>query len=171
MPKHHSASTRPLPYFIDFSPLYRRAEAISHAYQSGNLVFFLGAGASKAFQPEFPSWPQLLREVLADTQTETAEDRAEIRRLIEGGRYLLAAEALKRFAEVDRVDRDDAIDRKVSAILERKILMDGDPILQLGVLDFATPIVTTNYDTILEMVLRQHDLDSMLSSPLRTTKR
>jgi predicted nucleotidyltransferase len=159
MPKIQSESARLRPYFIDFSDLYRRAEDISHAYQSGNLVFFLGAGASKAFQSQFPSWSQLLKDLLAETQIEGNEG-SEIRKLIEKGEYLLAAEALKRFAIVDRVNRDDAIDRKVSDILERKVA-DGDPILQLGVLDFETPIVTTNYDMILEKVLRQHDLDKV----------
>jgi len=37
------------PYWIDFSTLYKRADAISQAHNSGNLVFFLGSGASKAF--------------------------------------------------------------------------------------------------------------------------
>jgi hypothetical protein len=36
------------PYWIDFSALYERSDAISQAYHSHNLVFFLGSGASKA---------------------------------------------------------------------------------------------------------------------------
>jgi len=161
MTKPHSPPAQPLPYFIDFSALYRRAEAISHAHQSGNLVFFLGAGASKAFQPQFPNWPQLLEEILAEAPPENQDDRGEIESLIRKGEYLLAAEALKRYAVVDRDDRDAVMDRTISKILERKAT-DGDPILQLGVLDFRTPIVTTNYDTILESVLRQHDLDTQV---------
>ena len=60
---------------------------------------------------------------------------------------------------MDRPDRDAAIDRKVSSILERNDT-GGEPMLHLAILDFETPIVTTNYDTILEKVLRQHNLDS-----------
>lgn len=32
------------PYWIDYSGLYTRAEAIHRAYSSGNLVFFVGSG-------------------------------------------------------------------------------------------------------------------------------
>ncbi|HET6977703.1 MAG TPA: SIR2 family protein [Pyrinomonadaceae bacterium] len=150
--------SRPLPYFIDFSSLYRRSEAISHAFQGGNLVFFLGAGASIAFNSDFPGWAQLLQSVLGELHIE-ADNREEIRSLIAKDKFLLAAQALKHFAVFDRDDRDHAMSTAVNTILERETQRGGDSILHLGVLDFGAPIVTTNFDTILENVRREHNLD------------
>jgi predicted nucleotidyltransferase len=152
----------PLPYLTDFSALYRKAEAISHAYRSGNLVFFLGAGASKTFHWKFPNWPELLNELQAETPTQQPDDRNEIATLIRDGKYLLAAEAIKQYAIIDRDDRDEVVDRKVSAILARRPLKEGNSVLHQAILDFMVPIVTTNYDTILESTLRINDLDQSI---------
>lgn len=88
------------------------------------------------------------------------EDRDEINKLVKAGKYLLAAEAIKRFAKVDRDSRDEAVDREVSSILDQQAMTDGTPILQMAVLDFQAPIITTNFDTILEYTLRSVDLDT-----------
>jgi predicted nucleotidyltransferase len=149
----------PLPYIIDFSALYGKAEAISHAYRNGNLVFFLGAGASKAFDVKFPNWPELLNALQSELPTERPEDRPEIKNLIAAGKYLLAAEAIKRYAVVDRDSRDQVVDRKVGSILGRRPLAEGNPDLHQAILDFQSPVVTTNFDTILEATLRRHGLD------------
>src|SRR4030095_15943771 len=104
--KAQTPDSSTLHYWVDFSALYQRSEAISHAYKSGNLVFFLGSGASKAYAKAMPSWNELLTVLLSEVQIPEESQKAEIVRLIKEQKYLLAAEALKRFAVLGGSDKD-----------------------------------------------------------------
>ena len=148
-------------YWIDFSPLYKKAEAISQAYNSNNLVFFLGPGVSKAYAPHMPDWEQLLNALRTKFQPSNPSHREEVRRLIESRRYLLAAEAIKQYTSFDKEDPDSAIDRAIAEILQQRLIRSSkNPILHLTLLDFAVPIITTNYDTIIERVISEYNVDT-----------
>jgi|RhiMetdeSRZDD1v2_1073273.scaffolds.fasta_scaffold01361_24 SIR2-like protein len=156
-----------LHYWIDFSDLYQRSEAISQAYSSGNLAFFLGSGASKAYVRSMPNWPELLTDLLGDVQFGDDEHRKEIQRLLDQRKYLVAAEAIKRLAMLDGTNRDLAIDHKVGRILGQRLRrVPENPILHLAVLDFATPVITTNFDTILETVIQKYDVAGYSLNPI-----
>ena len=109
------------PYWIDFSDLYRRADDIAHAYQSNNLVFFLGSGASKYYVQEMPDWRQLLEALMSELQPEKEWQRSEIRQLIEKQRYLLAAEAIKQYAISTMDNHNLAVDKAISGILSQRL--------------------------------------------------
>lgn len=149
------------PYWIDFSALYQRAEAISHAFKSGNLVFFIGSGASKSYSPSMPTWPELLNNLTAELRISNQFHRNEINKLIESKRYLLAAEAIKQFALCDTNDLDLAFDTAVANILKKRLeRSDKNDILHSSILDFSIPILTTNYDLIIETVINEKKIDS-----------
>ncbi len=155
-----SSNTLPAhPYWIDFSALYERSDAISQAYHSSNLVFFLGSGASRAFARAMPDWNELLRALLSEVRTENKRQREEISKLIGEQRYLLAAEAIKQFAIFDTDNRDRAVDSLVSKILKRRMNdSERNPILHLSVLDFSVPVFTTNFDNIIESLIAEYEV-------------
>ncbi|MCL6589177.1 MAG: SIR2 family protein [Firmicutes bacterium] len=151
----------PLPYWMDFSDLYKKADAICHAYNSRNLVFFLGSGVSKAFNPMMPNWSELLNNLLSEIRTGSPQQRDEILKLINSQRYLLAAEAIKQYAISDTDNKDLAIDQLVAKILQQRMnRSDHNPILHLAILDFSVPIFTTNYDNIIETLIADYKVDS-----------
>ncbi len=149
------------PYWIDFSALYERSDAISQAYHSHNLVFFLGSGASKAFGSPMPNWNELLISLLSEIRTENKHQREEISKLIKEQRYLLAAEAIKQFAIFDTDKRDLAVDSLVGKILKQRMNMsERNPILHLSILDFSVPIFTTNFDNIVESLIAEYKVEN-----------
>ncbi len=149
-------------YWIDFSALYQKADAISQAYNSNNLVFFLGSGVSKAYAPEMPNWEELLDVLLTKLRPANPSQRAEVRELVEHQQYLLAAEAIKQYAVSGIEDRDTTIDSAIAEILRQRFKksVKKNPILHLTLFDFSVPIFTTNYDTILEHVISEYGVET-----------
>jgi hypothetical protein len=164
MPEH----ALPNPFWIDFSALYQKADALAQAYNSNNLVFFLGAGASKAYTPYMPGWQQLLTALQAELPPATPQGREEVTRLIEDHKVLLAAEAIRRYAVTDLRDRHAAVDQAVARILQQRLARSPDrsPVLHLTLLDFAVPIFTTNYDTILEDLIATRGIETYRRTPV-----
>ena len=64
-----TVTSLPDPFKLDFSDLYNKSDAIAQAYNSGNLVFFLGAGASKAY---INQWCGSLKRKLGDRKWDKA---------------------------------------------------------------------------------------------------
>ena len=146
------------PYLVDFSELYRRADAISHAHQSNNLVFFLGSGASKAYAKWMPTWENLLDSLRKKLKFRDTQSRKEIEKLISDGRYTLAAEAIREYVETRESNRHRAVDTAVGELLKQRLRRDvnsHDLSLHLAILDFAVPIFTTNFDTIIEDLINK----------------
>jgi hypothetical protein len=124
------------------------------------LIFFLGSGASKAYGSPIPNWNELLIGLLSEIRTENPHQREEISALIKSLRYLLAAEAIKRFGVFDTDKRDLAVDSLVAKILkQRENMSERNPILHLAILDFSVPIFTTNYDNIIESLIAEYKVD------------
>jgi hypothetical protein len=155
------------PYWIDYSDLYIRADAISHAYHSGNLVFLLGSGASKAYSSAMPNWNELLVGLLSDIKLQNAKQKEEITEHIKNQQYLLAAEAVKKFGDYDTDNKDLAVDELVGKIIKQRTnYADENPILHLSILDFGVPIITTNFDTIIEDLIAEHKVPGYKPSPI-----
>lgn len=147
------------PYWIDYSALYKRADAINHAYHSGNLVFFIGSGASKAFCSPMPSWNELMTALLSEVKIQNQTQKEEIIQHIKSQRYLLAGEAIKNFGTFDTDRRDLAVDGLVAKILRQRLnSADNNPVLHLSILDFSVPIFTTNFDNIIEKLVSEYDI-------------
>lgn len=143
------------PKWIDFSPLYRKAAAVEHAYKSHNLVFFVGAGVSKYFASKMPNWKELLLGLFSEAEIDVSHKK-EVNKLINSQKYLTAAEAIKRYIKSDTNDKDLAVDRIISQILKQRIALSGkNPDLHLSILDFSSPIITTNFDTIFESIISE----------------
>lgn len=171
---------RTIPDFIDYSAIYARARDLDLAYQSHQLCFFLGSGASTWFasrrdlpagaprsEPLLPGWRGLLDRLTGQISNLAIPQRQEVRTLLERGQFLLAAEAIKRFAPTGGEDPDRYIDRRVAEILGPALPPDSvDPFLHLVILDFAAPILTTNYDRVLETVLERQQLRSTFGDPI-----
>lgn len=149
------------PYWIDFSALYQRSDTIARAYDSRNLVFFLGAGASKHYAPLLPGWAELMEDLLNQVGLGNPSHLTEINGLIGAKRYPLAAEAIKQYAFTNSLDKDIDIDRVVARIIRQRIERStANPLLHLAILDFSMPIFTTNYDAILELLLEKYQPSS-----------
>lgn len=148
------------PYLIDFSALYKKAAAISQAYRSGNLVFFLGSGASKTFAPNMANWTELLTDLLSRIETKESDERRQISALIKNQRYLLAAEAIKKYGSFGTAEKGLAVGSVVAKMLDQRMNMsEKNPILHLAILDFSVPIFTTNYDNIIEQLIAEHKVE------------
>lgn len=105
------------------------------------VVFFIGSGISKAANPTFPGWAQLLQSLAASL--ETRKDRELVKRLIRQGRLLDAAQVI----------RDGRVRADLSAELRR--IFQVRPIPHHSVYeDILTmdpkTIITTNYDELIE---------------------
>jgi len=150
------------PYWVDFAPLYQKADAIAHAYDSRNLVFFLGSGISKVYAEEMPNWEQLLNILLNKLRLKTRSQREEVLSLLGQGKYLVAAEAIKRYAITDVSNRDVAVDQAIAEILQQRLKRspNKNPLVHLTLMDFSVPIFTTNYDTIVEDIIAEHNVDT-----------
>lgn len=151
------------PYFIDFSDLYKRAHDIAHAYQSGNLVFFLGAGASRANNKSMSSWKELLDKLSKRLQFDNKMSRQEIGKLIEQGHYTLAAEAIREYMKASQQDKHRSVDEAVAKLLRQKQMKREEkdrenPALHLAILNFGAPIFTTNFDTVIEDIIAEYKL-------------
>lgn len=148
------------PYLIDYSALYNKADAINRAYSSGNLVFFVGSGASKAYSASMPTWDELMKAVLSEAKVQSPFHKEEILNHIKNHRYLLAAEAIKSFGTFDTEKKDLAVDELVGRILkQRQQSSEKNPILHLSILDFSVPIFTTNFDNIIEKLVKEYDIE------------
>lgn len=145
------------PYWMDFSVLHRHADTIARAYHSRNLVFFIGAGASKYHTTQMPTWAELLEDLVAEIQLDNSVELAEVLRLINNKRYPLAIEAIKQYAFADSIDSDMEVDRLVARIIRQRLARSSsNPLLHLAILDFSVPIFTTNYDNIIESLLEEY---------------
>lgn len=120
------------------------------AVRNGNLVPFVGSGVSRHAQTAddraFPTWRALLEELedLAESKAYISHDeRIQIKDLIDGGKFLMAAQALRSLVPQDvlngvisaRFQPDDAKPGRIHTSLFRL-----KPSL----------IITTNYDFLLE---------------------
>ncbi|MBZ0302111.1 MAG: SIR2 family protein [Anaerolineae bacterium] len=159
-----NSTSDPAANWIDFTDLYRKADAISQAYRSNNLVIFLGAGASKSYRSSLPTWEGLINQLKVELVI-PPEHQAEINRLVTAGKYLVAAEAIQRYAHLNSQDRDDALHQTVRKILTRPTTAAPNPLLHLTLLDFGVPIFTTNFDTIVESLVIEHQIKSYPTSP------
>jgi hypothetical protein len=130
---------------MNFSEENVPAELIAAAKRS-DVVPLIGAGFSKQADASVPNWTQLL-ELLYDYAAAqdhiTATERTEISRLVEDGRFLMAAQELREripdaefFALMDEAFAD--IDVGGSSV--HRLLWDLKPSL----------VMTTNYDKLIE---------------------
>lgn len=116
------------------------------ATKAKRLIPFVGAGISAQTGLDFPNWRQLLEklnELAVRSGSVTDLEEVEIRRLLDRGLYLMAAEELRYRLPVDAyetflVETLDPVDA-VPAEVHRQ-LFRIDPRL----------IITTNYDRLLE---------------------
>ena len=76
------------PYSFDLSAIYRKSNTIFHAIQSNNLVFFVGSGVSKAYNPDIPNWSELLNSLLSEVNISNEEKKEEIIYLIKKTQHL-----------------------------------------------------------------------------------
>jgi len=129
--------------------LSRVPEELKVAAKTGNLVPFIGAGVSrqaKARSKPFPTWTELicdLGDLAKGMNRISPEDRQEIGRLVDQGKYLMAAQALKEELDADILESflhtcfaDSGAEP--GAIHERLFALRPSLIL------------TTNYDLLLE---------------------
>jgi len=107
-----------------------------------------------------PNWHQLLIALLSEVQIENTHQRQEITSLIKSQRYLLAAEAIKKFGTFNTDKRDLAVDSQVVKILKQRMsISERNSSLHLAVLDFSVPIFTTNYDNIIESLISEYNIE------------
>ena len=124
------------------------------------VVIFLGAGVSKAANPQLPSWTALLQEM--KTHANLKKDRELIQKLIRTGRLLDAAELVNSLMI--------PADRK--AMLEAKFRLNPPPISEIYdhilALDPKVCIIT-NYDQLIEKNF-EHFSGGQTSHQVRTYK-
>lgn len=119
------------------------------AVESSNLVPFIGAGISrhaitKGSKP-FPTWKDFIQELkgLARDENLSEDDEKQIDELVEQGKFLMAAQALKEEIEEGKLER----------FIERRFTSTGaEPGPIHHALFKLRPhlIMTTNYDQLLE---------------------
>lgn len=121
------------------------AELIA-AVKRGDVVPLIGAGFSKQVDSAVPNWTELLAkfyDYAADQGHITAEQRLEIKEMVERGRFLVAAQELREqvpdseyFVLIDQLFSD----RDVGASAVHDLLWQLRPAL----------VMTTNYDRFIE---------------------
>jgi len=158
------------PYSFDLSAIYRKSNTIFHAIQSNNLVFFVGSGVSKAYNPDIPNWSELLNSLLSEVNISNEEKKEEIIYLIKKGKFSIAAEAIKKYSILDNANKDLAIDRIIGSIIEKRLKSkNSNDLLHLAILDFGVPIITTNYDPIFEDIINKQNINRFKKTPITYT--
>ena len=147
---------------VDLSLLYRRTRSIAQAYASNNLVLMLGSGVSKYYSSAMPTWMQLLDSILTEVEFANNDHRDEIISLIKKGKYTVASEALKKNAISENIDADRYIDNVAKEILKTKqSITNFDEKLHLALIDLRVPIVTTNFDNVLEDIVGRYHCEKL----------
>lgn len=130
-------------------------EPLKEAARTRSLVPLIGAGVSRqAKTPStdaFPTWTNLILElerIAVRQKCITVEEQAEIAKLARQGKYLMAAEELKERLYAD--ERDDFLLRRFKP-------RGAEPgLIHLQLFKLHPPLIlTTNYDTLLEVAYYQ----------------
>lgn len=125
-------------------------EPLKEAVASNNLVPFIGAGISrhaitKGLKP-FPNWKDFIKELkdlARDDENLSPDDEKQIDELVEQGKFLMAAQALK----------EEIQEGKLSHFIEKRFTSTGaEPGPIHSAIFKLNPhlIMTTNYDQLLE---------------------
>ena len=111
------------------------------------IIPFVGAGVSARFG--YPVWQKFLMDF-----AEKRDNIEAVKELISKGFYERAAEEL-----LDQRDRDDFI-REIRLVFGKKNNIDNkkDHLGELLFKLFKGPVVTTNYDKLLEEIYKSHSL-------------
>jgi hypothetical protein len=123
---------------------------LKEAARTGNLVPFIGAGVSRQAQTAtsnaFPTWSELLvnlAELAAEEEAITSDEKQQISDLINRGKFLMAAQAVRSAMATDSFDH---------YIKSRFMPPDAQPgrIHQALFKLHPSLVLTTNYDRLLE---------------------
>ena len=130
-------------------------DRLIRATKSGRLVPFVGAGISKkAMHGLFPSWSELMYEMVDLAQKEggiTSGEQRELIRLLKDGKLTVVADVVKRVLQEETFDR--YLDRRFNYSDLSKANLDTQ-VLLLKI--SSRLIVTTNYDHLLEDAFARH---------------
>lgn len=137
---------------FDFNKL---PEHLVEAARTGQLVPFIGAGVSrqaqsKSFTNPYPTWTVLLKSLItaaATTEEITDDESHEMRTLVDQGKHLMVAQALK----------NEMQDSFIDLVIQRCAPSDAEPApIHRRLFALKCPlIVTTNYDRLLEYAAMQ----------------
>jgi hypothetical protein len=132
---------------IDLTKIH---ELLKQAAASSNLVPFIGAGISRQAKTTgtkpLPTWKDFiveLKDLARDEDNLTPEDETQIDELVENGKFLMAAQALKEMIQ----------ENKLYLFIEKRFTStDAEPGPLHHALFKLRPhlIMTTNYDLLLE---------------------
>jgi hypothetical protein len=121
-------------------------DRLIEAVKQRNLVPLVGAGFSKQAGNAFPSWGELLDQMVDSALNSghmSVTERDEIKKLLARGQYLMAAEALRKYIPPDEFE----------TILESNFSPPGVKPAEVhkAIFRLRPPIIlTTNYDRLLE---------------------